>query len=314
MTIEESINQWKKAPFDQATIQEVKSLAGRPSVLEDAFYKEIEFGTGGMRGIMGAGTNRINKYTLGKASQGLANYLNDKKEGAVPKLVIAYDCRHNSAIFAKAVAEVFSANGIQAFLFSSLRPTPLLSFAVRYLKADAGIVLTASHNPPEYNGFKVYNKYGGQIVPPEDVHIMDHIKRVKYTDIKWVKKEGLIQLIDKEIDQAYTATTVDDSLLSPTERKDTKVVFTPLHGTSIVSLPPVLEQAGFQKVYIVEEQKDPDGDFPTVISPNPEEHQAFTLALKKSKRNRCRYHSGNRSRCRPNRDWGKRSRREMEIT
>ena len=282
MTLEESINQWKKPPFDQAIINEVKELASNPTALEDAFYKEIEFGTGGMRGVMGAGTNRINKYTLGKASQGLANYLNDKKEERTPKIVIAYDCRHNSDSFALAVAEVFSANGVQAFLFSSLRPTPILSFAVRYLKADAGIVLTASHNPPEYNGYKVYNKYGGQIVPPKDTAIMDCIKRVNYVDIKWEKNEKLIQYIDKEIDQAYTTTTVNDSLLAPVDRKETKIVFTPLHGTSIINLPPVLEQAGFQNVHIVEEQKHPDGDFPTVISPNPEEKEAFTLALKKA--------------------------------
>ncbi|MEL0225315.1 MAG: hypothetical protein VW912_01370 [Flavobacteriaceae bacterium] len=185
MTIEQSISQWTKKPFDETTIAEVETLKQNPTALEDAFYKEIEFGTGGMRGIMGAGTNRINKYTLGKASQGLANYLNSKKEGTTPRVVIAYDCRHNSENFSKAVAQVFSANDIQAFVFSSLRPTPLLSFAVRYLKADAGIVLTASHNPPEYNGYKVYNKYGGQIVPPEDSAIMDLIQAVNYTDIKW---------------------------------------------------------------------------------------------------------------------------------
>ena len=282
MTIEQSISQWTKAPFDEETIVEVKALEQNPTALEDAFYKEIEFGTGGMRGIMGVGTNRINKYTLGKASQGLANYLNIKKEGSTPKVVIAYDCRHNSDSFAKAVAQVFSANDIQAFVFSSLRPTPLLSFAVRYLKADAGIVLTASHNPPEYNGYKVYNKYGGQIVPPEDSAIMDLIQAVNYTDIKWEQKDDLIQLIDKEIDQAYTTTIVNDSFLTAAERKETAVIFTPLHGTSIVSLPPVLEQAGYRKVHIIEEQKEPNGDFPTVVSPNPEEHEAFTLALKKA--------------------------------
>jgi phosphomannomutase len=282
MTIEQSISQWTKAPFDQVTIAEVEALKQNPIALEDAFYKEIEFGTGGMRGIMGAGTNRINKYTLGKASQGLANYLNSKKEDTTPKVVIAYDCRHNSDTFAKAVAQVFSANNIQAFVFSSLRPTPLLSFAVRYLNADAGIVLTASHNPPEYNGYKVYNKYGGQIVPPEDNAIMDLIQAVNYADIKWEQKENLIQFIDKEIDQAYTTTIVNDSFLTAAERKQTAVIFTPLHGTSIVSLPPVLEQAGYRKVYIIEEQKEPNGDFPTVVSPNPEEHEAFTLALKKA--------------------------------
>ena len=282
MTIEQSINQWTKAPFDQVTIAEVEALKQNPIALEDAFYKEIEFGTGGMRGIMGAGTNRINQYTLGKASQGLANYLNSKKEDTTPKVVIAYDCRHNSDTFAKAVAQVFSANNIQAFVFSSLRPTPLLSFAVRYLKADAGIVLTASHNPPEYNGYKVYNKYGGQIVPPEDNAIMDLIQAVNYTDIKWEQKDNLIQFIDKEIDQAYTTTIVNDSFLTAAERKETAVIFTPLHGTSIVSLPPVLEEAGYRKVHIIEEQKEPNGDFPTVVSPNPEEHEAFTLALKKA--------------------------------
>lgn len=282
MTIEQSISQWTKAPFDEETIAEVKALKQNPTALEDAFYKEIEFGTGGMRGIMGVGTNRINKYTLGKASQGLANYLNIKKEGNTPKVVIAYDCRHNSDTFANAVAQVFSANDIQAFVFSSLRPTPLLSFAVRYLKADAGIVLTASHNPPEYNGYKVYNKYGGQIVPPEDSAIMDLIQAVNYTDIKWDQKDDLIQLIDKEIDQAYTTTIVNDSFLTAAERKETAVIFTPLHGTSIVSLPPVLEQAGYRKVHIIEEQKEPNGDFPSVVSPNPEEHEAFTLALKKA--------------------------------
>ena len=282
MTIEQTIDQWKKAPFDKATIAEVEALAQTPAALEDAFYKEIEFGTGGMRGIMGAGTNRINQYTLGKASQGLANYLNNKKEDSTPKVVIAYDCRHNSDTFANAVAQVFSANNIQTFLFSSLRPTPLLSFAVRYLKADAGIVLTASHNPPEYNGYKVYNQYGGQIVPPEDDTIMDHIKAVDYKDIKWEKKEELIQLIDNEIDQAYTTTIVNDSFLTPTARKNTKIVFTPLHGTSIINLPPVLAQAGFSDVHIVEAQKDPNGDFPTVVSPNPEEQEAFTLALEQA--------------------------------
>ena len=282
MTIEQSISQWTKAPFDKATIAEVETLKQNPTALEDAFYKEIEFGTGGMRGIMGAGTNRINKYTLGKVSQGLANYLNSKKEDSTPKVVIAYDCRHNSETYAKAVAQVFSANDIQAFVFSSLRPTPLLSFAVRYLKADTGIVLTASHNPPEYNGYKVYNKYGGQIVPPEDSAIMDLIKAVNYTDIKWEQKNNLIQLIDKEIDQAYTTTIVKDSFLTAAERKETAIIFTPLHGTSIVSLPPVLEQAGYRKLHIIEEQKEPDGDFPTVVSPNPEEHEAFTLALAKA--------------------------------
>ena len=283
MSINDRIEQWKQAPFDQTTIAAVKNLETQPKELEDAFYAEIAFGTGGMRGIMGPGTNRINKYTLGKASQGVANYLKKTYPAKTPKIVIAYDCRNNSNAFAQAVADVFTANNIDTYLFSSLRPTPVLSFAVRHLAADAGIVLTASHNPPEYNGYKVYNQHGGQIVPPEDDAIMGEINALDFSNIQWKAKEEHLFSIDNAIDQAYTETIVNESFLSPQERKNTKVVFTALHGTSIMSLPAVLEAAGYEQVHLVEEQSEPDGNFPTVESPNPEEAEAFTLALQLAK-------------------------------
>lgn len=283
MTIEERINQWTASPFDENTINEIKELQKSPADLEDAFYKDIAFGTGGMRGIMGVGTNRVNRYTLGKASQGLANFLNKQTKDKRPKIVIAYDCRNNSRSFANSVAEVFSANQIDTYLFSSLRPTPLLSFAVRHLGAQAGIVLTASHNPPEYNGYKVYNQQGGQIVPPDDTAIMKEIESVDFSDILWQKDKQRIHLIDQEIDEAYTTTIIKKSFLTEKERKNTSVVFTPLHGTSIINLPPVLDGAGYEHVHIIKEQEQPNGNFPTVVSPNPEEPEAFTIALAKAK-------------------------------
>ncbi|MGB2172312.1 MAG: phospho-sugar mutase, partial [Flavobacteriaceae bacterium] len=283
MTTEKRIEQWTTSPFDTETITAVKALANQPTELEDAFYKEAEFGTGGIRGIMGVGTNRINRYTLGKATQGLANYLKTTQEGQNIKVVIAYDCRNNSKAFAQIVAQVLSANNITTYLFSDLRPTPLLSFAVRHLKADSGIVLTASHNPPEYNGFKVYNQHGGQIVPPEDTKIIAAIEALEFSDINWEGKKELILHIDQEVDDAYASTIVEKSLLNPTERKNNSIVLTSLHGTAIVNLPPVLKMAGYNQVHIVEEQAKPDGNFSTVNSPNPEEKEAFTLALQKAK-------------------------------
>ncbi|MGB1971422.1 MAG: phospho-sugar mutase [Flavobacteriaceae bacterium] len=283
MTTEKRIEQWTTSPFDTETITAVKALANQPTELEDAFYKEAEFGTGGIRGIMGVGTNRINRYTLGKATQGLANYLKTTQEAQNIKVVIAYDCRNNSKAFAQIVAQVLSANNITTYLFSDLRPTPLLSFAVRHLKADSGIVLTASHNPPEYNGFKVYNQHGGQIVPPEDTKIIAAIEALEFSDINWEGKKELVLHIDQEVDDAYASTIVEKSLLNPTERKNNSIVLTSLHGTAIVNLPPVLKMAGYNQVHIVEEQAKPDGNFSTVNSPNPEEKEAFTLALQKAK-------------------------------
>ena len=200
MKTKERVNQWKKTPFDQPTIDAVIALENHPDKLEDAFYKNTEFGTGGMRGIMGVGTNRINKYTLGRATQGVANYLRKTVADPHQKVVIAYDCRNNSHTFAKVVAQIFSANGIESYLFSSLRPTPVLSFTVRKLKAHCGIVLTASHNPPEYNGYKVYWKDGGQIVPPIDTNLISEIESVKFNEINFEKKDSNIEIIGYEID------------------------------------------------------------------------------------------------------------------
>jgi phosphomannomutase len=229
---------------------------------------------------MGAGDNRINKYTLGKSTQGLADYLHIAFPNQPLKAVIAYDCRHNSDTLAKVVADVFSANGVEVYLFSSLRPTPELSFAVKHLGCQCGIVLTASHNPPEYNGYKVYWQDGGQIVPPEDGAIIDVIENLNYNQIKFDANESLIHYIDKDVDQAFIDSTVENaSFNTPAAAKDDlKIVFTSLHGTSITVTPQTLAQAGYKNVNIVEEQAVPNGDFPTVVSPNPEEPEALKMA------------------------------------
>jgi len=272
--------QWLTATFDAATQKEVNELiADNSNDLLDRFYKDMEFGTGGMRGLMGAGTNRINKYTLGRATQGLSNYLIQNVQKEKLSVVIAYDCRHNSKKFAKIVADVLSANNISVFLFEDLRATPELSFAVRYLNCDAGIVLTASHNPPEYNGYKVYWSDGGQIVPPHDNGIIGNVNSLKFSEINFDAKEHLIKVIGKEVDDAFVKASVTNASLSDKiDRKNLKIVFTPLHGTSIISVPDALAKAGYSDVHIVEEQKNPDGDFPTVRSPNPEEPEALKMA------------------------------------
>ena len=271
---------WVNEPFDDETQVEIKTLLDADSdELTDRFYKDLEFGTGGMRGIMGAGTNRINKYTLGKNTQGLSNYLNENFPDKQPSVAIAYDCRHNSKTFARSVAEVFSANGIKVYLFEDLRPTPELSYAVRELGCDSGIVLTASHNPPEYNGYKVYFNDGGQIIPPQDGEIIEEINKVDFGDIKFDANESLIEIIGEEIDAKFTVASVANATSPETKgRENLKVVFTSLHGTSITMVPRALELAGFSDVHIVEEQREPDGDFPTVDSPNPEETAALKMA------------------------------------
>ena len=272
--------QWLSATFDAATQQEIEQLitTNAPD-LEDRFYKNMEFGTGGMRGVMGAGTNRINKYTLGRATQGLSNYLIENVDKNQLKVVIAYDCRHNSKKFAKIVADVLSANNIKVYLFEDLRATPELSFAVRHLDCDAGIVLTASHNPPEYNGYKVYWADGGQIVPPHDGKIIANVNALDFSEIKFTANETLIETIGKEVDDVFIGAAVKNGSLSPNiDRKNLKVVFTSLHGTSIVSVPDTLAKAGYTDVHIVEEQRVPNGDFPTVKSPNPEEPEALKMA------------------------------------
>jgi phosphomannomutase len=234
-----------------------------------------------MRGIMGVGTNRINKYTLGKNTQGIANYMHQVFPGEELKVAIAYDCRNNSKSLAKIVANVFSANGIKVYLFSDLRPTPELSFAVKHLNCQAGIVLTASHNPPEYNGYKVYWEDGGQLVPPQDAEIISTIENLKYDAILFEANEALIEYIDEAVDQAFINSTIENaSFNTPAEDKDNlSIVFTSLHGTSIKSIPQTLTQAGYKNLHIVAEQAEPNGDFPTVKSPNPEEPEALTMAL-----------------------------------
>ena len=276
----EKAKQWLTPTFDKETQTEIQNLINNnPKDLADRFYKNLEFGTGGMRGTMGAGTNRINKYTLGKATQGLSNYLLENVNKPQLSVVIAYDCRHNSKKFAKIVADVLSANNIKVFLFEDLRPTPELSFAVRHLGCDAGIVLTASHNPPEYNGYKVYWADGGQIVPPQDSGIIGKVNALDFSEINFNANENLIEVVGKKIDNAFIDASVKNGTLSDNiNRNNLKIVFTSLHGTSIMSIPDALAKAGYTDVNIVEEQRKPDGDFPTVKSPNPEEPEALEMA------------------------------------
>ena len=272
--------QWLSPTFDAETQEEIKQLiTSNAPDLEDRFYKDMEFGTGGMRGIMGAGTNRVNKYTLGRATQGLSNYLQENVHKEQLKVVIAYDCRHNSKKFAKIVANVLSANNIKVFLFEDLRATPELSFAVRHLACDAGIVLTASHNPSEYNGYKVYWADGGQIVPPHDGGIIKNVNALDFSEINFNADEALIEIIGKEVDNVFIGASVKNGSLSKSiDRANLKIVFTSLHGTSIVSVPEALAKAGYSDVHLVAEQSVPDGDFPTVTSPNPEEPEALKMA------------------------------------
>jgi len=270
---------WLSEPFDVDTQQKVQELINdNPEILLDSFYKDMEFGTGGMRGVMGVGTNRINKYTLGRATQGLANYLHLVAPEKELKVVIAYDCRHNSKLFAKLVADVLTANNIKAFIFEDLRTTPELSFSVRHLGCDAGIVLTASHNPPEYNGYKVYWNDGGQIVPPHDHKIIEEVNAVDFANINFNANDNLITTIGKEVDKVFHKACVANGTFNTLNRDKLKIVFTSLHGTSIMSIPQVLKMAGFTDVHIVKEQRKPDGDFPTVKSPNPEEPAALKMA------------------------------------
>ncbi|NJX16242.1 phospho-sugar mutase [Tamlana crocina] len=278
----ERINAWLTPAFDDNTQTTIKeSIANNPKDIQESFYKDLEFGTGGMRGIMGVGTNRINKYTLGKSTQGLSNYLHKQFPGVTPKTVIAYDCRHNSKTLAKVVADVFSANGIEVYLFEDLRPTPELSFAVRHLNCHCGIVLTASHNPPEYNGYKVYWQDGGQLVPPHDSAVIDMINELDYADIKFEANDNLIHYIGKTVDDAFVDASVKNGCVGATQaaKDDLTIVFTSLHGTSITAVPETLKQAGYKNVHIVKEQEEPDGGFPTVKSPNPEEPAALKMAL-----------------------------------
>lgn len=282
-----TINEWLKGNYDQNTKDEIQDLLNKEAYTEltDSFYRSLEFGTGGLRGIMGAGSNRINKYTIGTATQGLANYLNNKYPGEKIKVAIAHDSRNNSDYFAQITADVFSANGIHVYFFSALRPTPELSFAIRTLGCRSGVMLTASHNPKEYNGYKAYGADGGQFTAPDDALVMDEVAKIKNIDeVKFDRVANLIELIGEEIDQLYldkiTALSVSPEAIA--RQKELKIVYSPIHGTGITLVPKALAQFGFTNLTVVEEQSKPDGNFPTVVYPNPEEKEALTLALKKA--------------------------------
>lgn len=280
MTTMEKAQLWLGDTFDAETQVKVQALIKEnSSELEDSFYKNLEFGTGGMRGIMGVGTNRLNKYTLGQATQGLANYLHQQFPNEEIKVAIAYDVRNNSKEFGKIVADVLTANGIGVLLFKDHRPTPELSFTVRNKNCNAGIVLTASHNPPEYNGYKVYWNDGAQIVPPHDAAIINEVQNTRFEDIKFDGNDTLIEWIDEAQDEVYINTCMQESLYQNIGREDLNIVFTSIHGTTYTTIPKALKKAGFTKVDLVSEQMIPSGNFPTVESPNPEDPAALSMAM-----------------------------------
>ena len=284
--IEENYKSWTKSPFDKKTISKIIELKkNNLEDFKDSFYKDLSFGTGGMRGIIGLGPNRVNKYTFGRNTQGISRYIINNYKNIIPSVVIAYDCRNQSQYLANKVAEIFSANGIKVFLFSSIKPTPELSYALVKLKCICGIVLTASHNPPEYNGYKVYWEDGGQIVPPIDTNLISEINNTKYSEINFKKNDQFIELIDKKIDDLFVADSIKNGKIGISKREDYKIVFTPLHGTSYLIGPRVLKEAGYNNLKIVKEQAIPDGNFPTVKSPNPEDKEALEMALNLAKVN-----------------------------
>jgi phosphomannomutase len=275
--------EWLTETFDKTTNKNVQDLIDSKSeLLEESFFQDLGFGTGGMRGIMGVGTNRINKYTLGKNTQGISNYMKSVFPDEKLKVVIAFDCRYNSKEFAYQVADVFSANGIQAYIFPELRPTPLLSYSVRHLGCQCGIMLTASHNPPEYNGYKVYWKDGGQLVPPQDLEIISEINALNFSDINFDSQSDLIEVLNDSVEKAYLKKAVENVNfnLPAKSKKNLNITFTSLHGTSITTVPQLLEKAGYSNLNLVSSQSEPDPEFPTVKSPNPEEPEALELAIK----------------------------------
>ncbi len=281
--IQTKVDNWLNGNFDTATKEEIKKLqAEQPNELADAFYRNLEFGTGGLRGLMGVGTNRMNKYTVGMATQGYANYLNQCFPDGV-SVAIAHDSRNNSRFFAETTANVFAANGIKVYLFEALRPTPELSYAIRTLKCQGGVVCTASHNPKEYNGYKAYWDDGSQLVPPHDKNVIKEVDKIlSVDDVKWSGGEANITLIGKDMDEHYLEMVKELSVYPEviTKHKDLKIVYTPIHGTGITLMPAVLKKFGFENVHIVKEQEVPDGNFPTVAYPNPEESEAMSYGLK----------------------------------
>lgn len=282
-----TINTWLEGNYDPETKSTIQRLLNEEAFTEltDSFYKSLTFGTGGLRGIMGVGSNRINKYTIGTATQGLANYLLKKYAGETIKVAIAHDSRNNSDVFAKITADVFSANGIHVYFFSALRPTPELSFAIRHLGCKSGVMLTASHNPKEYNGYKAYGEDGGQFTNPDDQLVMDEVAAIQNIDeVKFERIAKHIETIGEEIDELYldkiTALSVSPEAIK--RQHDLKIVYSPIHGTGITLVPKALAQFGFSNVSLVAAQSEPNGDFPTVIYPNPEEKEALTLALQQA--------------------------------
>lgn len=285
-TTAQKIEEWLQGNFDEETKKSVQELKdGNPTELEDAFYKDLEFGTGGLRGIMGVGTNRMNKYTVGMATQGYANYLNQCFEH--PKVAIAHDVRNHSREFAEMAAQIFAANDIKVYLFEDIRPTPELSFTIRKLHCQGGVVITASHNPKEYNGYKAYWDDGAQMVPPHDKNVIKEVEKIKsLDDVKWSGKDENIEIIGKDMDDAYLA-MVKGLSVNPEACKrqhDLKIVYTPIHGTGIMLVPNALAAYGFDNVHIVEQQATPDGNFPTVIYPNPEEKETMSIGLKEAQK------------------------------
>lgn len=285
--IQQNLDKWLNGNFDEDVKTQIRDLQkNKPDDLADAFYKNLEFGTGGLRGIMGIGTNRMNRYTVGMATQGYANYLKKSFPKEEVRVAIAHDSRNNSRFFAETAANVFGANGIKVFLFDDLRPTPELSFTIRYLKCQGGVVCTASHNPKEYNGYKAYWTDGGQLVPPHDKNVIAEVEKIQdVNDVQWSGGENNINIIGKDIDDAYLKMVKGLSVYPEIikKQKDLKIVYTPIHGSGIKLVPLALKEFGFENVHIVEEQAKPDGNFPTVAYPNPEERETMSIGLQKAK-------------------------------
>lgn len=279
MKIADRVSIWKNKPFDKETIKKIIELEKNEDELNERFHSDLEFGTGGIRGVMGIGSNRINKYTISKFTQGLANHLNKTFKKKHKTLIIAYDNRRNSKFFSNEVAKVLSANNFNVILFDDVRPTPLLSFSIRHFNADGGIMITASHNPPEYNGYKVYNSFGGQIVPPDDKKISESIKKLNFNQIKWDNNKSKVKIIDDNFDKIYFKKIILNSVLEKKNREKLKIVYSSLHGTGIKSIPPLLYEAGYKDINLVENQCFINENFLNTNSSNPEDKSAFEQTI-----------------------------------
>ena len=279
MKIADRVSIWKNKPFDKETIKKIIELEKNEDELNERFHSDLEFGTGGIRGLMGIGSNRINKYTISKFTQGLADHLNKTFKKKQKTLIIAYDNRRNSKFFSNEVAKVLSANNFNVILFDDVRPTPLLSFSIRHFNADGGIMITASHNPPEYNGYKVYNSFGGQIVPPDDKKISESIKKLNFNQIKWDNNKSKVKILDENFDKIYFKKIILNSVLEKKNREKLKIVYSSLHGTGIKSIPPLLNEAGYKDINLVENQCFINENFLNTNSSNPEDKSAFEQTI-----------------------------------